>query len=219
MRSHLGRNEHLPLLGLPHNCQQPQRIRPPPTRRHVPNPSRRRPRTHRPRIPLLRTPQHRRQRTTHQLEPRRPRPHRMTTRRLAALPRTHAGGHRPSEHTNRTFGTVTAHARTERSDHPPRARSKRLPAFPRTGEVNVLFDHRAREEGTQPCQTASEMTYPRSLTTSHSTTPTAAKGGSVKTSTADQSPAFDAGRTSPTPPRFTASGDLSAQAHMHEVTR
>lgn len=206
----------------------------------MPNPSRRRPRTHRPQLPLLRTPQQR-NRTPHQLDPRRPRTPRMTIAiaRLAALPRTHAGGHRPnqaqrgermaatkrlaasprargmhphhpSEPTNRTFGTVTACAR-----------GTRLPASPRAREVNVLFDHRAREERTQPCQTASEtLSHPTNLTTSHSTTPTVAMDGWAKTSKADQSPASNAGRTSPTPPRSTASGDLSAQAraHPHEVT-
>lgn len=194
VRSHLGRNEHLPLQRMPPHLHQPQRIRPPPTRRHMPNPSTRRPRTHRPRLPLLRTPT-KRHTTPHQLGKRQPRTHRMTSpaERSAALPR--AEGHRPTH--------------TQKSE--PMPATKRSARSPRTREVNVHRAHRARERGTPQCPTATEKTAPKPRTTSRYRT-TATTAGSAKTNKDDHAPACVAGRTSPTPPKSTASADRSA--HM-----
>lgn len=136
------------------------------------------------------------------------------TKPLAALPRTHAGGHRPHLDSNRTSGTVATCARNTRLLASPRTRITRLMATPRTGEANVRHGYRARERGTLQCLclTATAKNEPTPRAPRHSPT-SAITAGSEKTNKAARAHACVAGRTSPTPPRFTASADRSAQAH------
>ena len=189
----------------------------------MPNTRTSRTHTHRPRLPMLRTPT-KRHRTPHKLGKQRSRPHRMTSpaKPLAALLRACAGGPCPHLDSNRTSGTATACARNERSPGSPRARSRRLlasprtgitrlMATPRTGEANVRHGYRARERGTLQCLTATAKNEQRPQAPSHSPT-SAITAGSEKTNKAARAHACVAGRTSPTPPRFTASADRSAQA-------
>lgn len=128
--------------------------------------------------------------------------------RLAALPRTHAGGPCPHLGSNRTFGTVATCARNERSPGSPRAGSRRLLAAPRTGEPNLWHGYRARERGTQQCLTATAKNAPRPQAPRHSPT-SAITAGSEKTNKVARAHVCVAGRTSPTPPRFTVSADRS----------
>lgn len=132
--------------------------------------------------------------------------------RLAALPRACAGGPCPHLVSNRTFGTVAACARSTRLLGSPRTGITRLMATPRTGEANVRHGYRARERGTLQCLTDTAKNAPTPRAPSHSPT-SAITAGSEKTNKAARAHACVAGRTSPTPPRFTVSADLSAQAH------
>ena len=178
----------------------------------MPNTRTSRTRTHRPRLPMLRTPT-KRHRTPHQLGKQRPRPHRMTSpaKPLVALLRVCAGGPCPYLDSNRTSGTATACARSRRLLASPRTGITRLMATPRTGEANVRHGRRARERGTLQCLTATAKNEPTPRAPSHSMS--AITVGSERTNKAARAHACVAGRTSPTPRRSTASADRSAHAH------
>lgn len=130
--------------------------------------------------------------------------------RLAALPRTHAGGHRPHLDSNRTSGTVATCARSRRLLASARTGITRLMATPRTGEANVRHGYRARERGTLQCLTATAKNEPTPRAPSHSMS--AITVGSERTNKAARAHACVAGRTSPTPRPSSASADRSAQA-------
>ncbi len=130
---------------------------------------------------------------------------------LVALLRVCAGGPCPHLDSNRTSGTATACARSRRLLASPRTGITRLIGSPRTREANVRHGRRARERGTLQCLTATAKNEPRPQAPSHSPT-SAITAGSERTNKAARAHACVAGRTSPTPPRFTASADRSAQA-------